>query len=224
MLSGSGLMVGGILGVCRDVSGCGSGAVQMASVSRVRVSPWTSWPLVCRRRSCPWFVGGATASVISAISCSTDVTTSRGYALELFGALSLQSLRVAITIARGRSLHQDSDPSTPHATALPHPITAKETPCCRTTRNRYISSKYSRDPLFGSLAWSPDGTRIAYNELGHQLWVGEHRRHQPTTTQPIETNSSLTNDHSTYHRPLLRLIPSRPDTSQEWTPLVLVLW
>ena len=61
----------------------------------------------------------ATASLISAISCSTDVATSRGYALELFGALSLQSLRIAITTAGGRSLHQDSDPSTPHATAPP---------------------------------------------------------------------------------------------------------
>ena len=39
------------------------------------------------------------ASLISAISCSTDVATSRGYALELFGALSLQTLRIAITTA-----------------------------------------------------------------------------------------------------------------------------
>ena len=39
------------------------------------------------------------ASLISAISCSTDVVASRGYALELFGALSLQTLRVAITTA-----------------------------------------------------------------------------------------------------------------------------
>ena len=54
---------------------------------------------VCRRRSCPRFAGGAAASLISVISCSTDVATSRGYALELFGALSLQSLRVAITTA-----------------------------------------------------------------------------------------------------------------------------
>ena len=111
---------------------------------------------VCRRRSCSWFASGATASVISAVSCSTDVATSRGYTLELFGTLSLQRLRIAITTAGGRCLHQDSDPPTPHATAPPprsphptrrcHPITAKETPCCRTTRNRYISSKYSRDP------------------------------------------------------------------------------
>ena len=70
-----------------------------ASVSRVRVSRWMSWPSVCRRRSCPWFAGGATASLVSAISCSTDVATSRGYALELFGALSLQTLRIAITTA-----------------------------------------------------------------------------------------------------------------------------
>ena len=97
----------------------------------------------------------AAESLISAISCSTDVATSRGYALEPFGALSLQTLRVAITTAGGRSLHQDSDPSTPHATAPPrsphptrrsHPITAEGDPRCRTTRNRYISSKYSRDP------------------------------------------------------------------------------
>ena len=41
----------------------------------------------------------AVASLVSAISCSTDVATSRGYALELFGALSLQTLRIAITTA-----------------------------------------------------------------------------------------------------------------------------
>ena len=35
-------------------------------------------------------VGVSAASLISAISCSTDVATSRGYALEPFGALSLQ--------------------------------------------------------------------------------------------------------------------------------------
>ena len=44
-------------------------------------------------------VGVSAASLISAICCSTDVATSRGYALELFGALRLQSLRIAITTA-----------------------------------------------------------------------------------------------------------------------------
>ena len=79
----------------------------------------------------------AAASLTSSISYSTDVATSRGYALEPFGALSLQNPPDRHHNRPGRSLHQDSDPSTPHATAPPpsphptrrsHPITAKETP------------------------------------------------------------------------------------------------
>ncbi len=97
-----------------------------------------------------------TASLVSAISCSTDVATSFGYALELFGALSLQSLRIAITTAGGRSLHQDSDPlySLRHSTSgvvrirrdAPTRSPRRRPPCCRTTRNRYISSTYSVNP------------------------------------------------------------------------------
>ena len=110
---------------------------------------------VCRRRSGPWFAGGATASVISAVSCSTEVATSRGYTLELFGALSLQRLRIAITTAAVVPSTKTLTPLLPTPRHLPVVHIRRDAPtrsprrrppCCRTTRNRYISSKYSRDP------------------------------------------------------------------------------
>lgn len=128
----------------------------MASVSRATVSPWMSWPSMCRRRSCPWFAGGATASLISAVSCSTDVATSRGYALELFGALSLQSLRVAITTVVVVSSTTTLTLYSPrHSTSgvvrirrdAPARSPRRRPPCCRTIRNRYISSTYSVNPV-----------------------------------------------------------------------------
>ena len=127
----------------------------MASVSRVGGSPWMSWPSVCRRRSCPWFAGGAASSLISAISCSTGVATSRGYALEPFGALSLQTLRIAITTAAVVPSTKTLTPLLPTPQHLPVVRIRRDAPtrsprrrppCCRTTRNRYISSTYSVNP------------------------------------------------------------------------------
>ena len=74
------------------------------------------------------------ASLVSAISCSTGVATSRGYALELFGALSLQTLRVAITTAAVVPSTKTLTPllptpqhlrRSPHPTRRSHPITAE---------------------------------------------------------------------------------------------------
>ncbi len=95
------------------------------------------------------------ASLISAISCSTDVATSRGYALEPFGALSLQTLRIAITTAAVVPSTKTLTPLLPTPQHLPVVRIRRDAPtrsprrrppCCRTTRNRYISSTYSVNP------------------------------------------------------------------------------
>ena len=96
------------------------------------------------------------ASLTSAVSCSTDVATSRGYALEPFGALSLQKPSGSASQPprsfpppRLRPLY-----SPRHSTSglvrirrdAPTRSPRRRPPCCKTTRNRYIPSKYSKDP------------------------------------------------------------------------------
>ena len=135
-------MAGGDVGPCGcEVLGCGfdvgdapgddgvgeQGEGSALDVLAVGVS--ASELFLVRRR--------AVASLVSAISCPTDVATSRGYALELFGALSLQTLRIAVTTApvvpSTKALtpllpHATAPPRSPHPTRRSHPTTAKETP------------------------------------------------------------------------------------------------
>ena len=112
-------------------------------------------------------VGVSAASLTSAISCSTDVATSRGYALELFGALSLHTLRVAITTAPVVPSTKTPTPLLPTPQHLqPIPAGISSPGCCvdplrpqsKYSRDPSLARRFSGPPVPGSLTeWEPCG-------------------------------------------------------------------